>query len=110
MSSRRGRARTSGGQEAPPKAAELRVRLTPRAKADEIAGEREGELLVRVGAPPVDGRANAALCKLLARHLGVAGGRVNVVKGATSRVKTVEVEGLSAEQLRAALRVGRAVR
>lgn len=90
--------------------AELRVRLTPRAKADEISGLRDGELLVRVSAPPVDGRANAALCKLLAKRLRVANGRVAVVRGETSRSKTVRVEGMSSGQLREALDAGPAVR
>ena len=45
----------------------VRVRLQPRARGDEIVGERAGALLVRVSAPPLDGRANQALCRLLAK-------------------------------------------
>jgi len=54
---------------------------------------------VRVTAPPVDGRANTAVRKLVARRLGVAASRVSVVRGASSRDKLIEVEGVSAEEL-----------
>ena len=74
----------------------VRVRLQPRAKRDEIVGERAGSLLVRVSAPPLDGRANDALCKLLAKATGVAAGRASVVKGASAREKVVRLEGLGA--------------
>ena len=83
--------------------ARIPVRLSARARVSEIAGEREGALLVRVAAPPVDGRANAALCELIAKHLGIAAGRVSVVRGLTSRQKVVQVEGLSAGELARAL-------
>lgn len=83
--------------------AEIRVRLQPRAGRAGIEGERDGALLVRVTAPPVDGRANAALCKLLAKRLGVAPSHVAVVRGASSRDKVVRVEGLDEAAVRAAL-------
>jgi uncharacterized protein (TIGR00251 family) len=74
----------------------VRVRLQPRSKRDEIVGEREGALVVRVSAPPVDGKANAALCKLLAKKARVPAGRASVVKGTSSRDKVVRLEGLAA--------------
>jgi uncharacterized protein (TIGR00251 family) len=74
--------------------AELRVRLTPRAARAAIAGARDGVLQVRVTAPPVDGQANAALCRLLAKALGVAPSRVSVVRGASVRDKLVRVDGV----------------
>lgn len=83
--------------------AELTVRVTPRARRNEIAGERGGALLVRVTAPPVDGQANAALCRLIAKRAGVGVRSVSVVRGAGSREKVVRVEGISSEDLRAAL-------
>jgi uncharacterized protein (TIGR00251 family) len=77
--------------------ADLRVRLTPRGGRDAVTGVREdGVLLVRVSAPPVDGKANAALCKLLAKSAGIAAGRASVVKGASSRDKVVRLEGVGA--------------
>jgi len=81
----------------------LEVRVQPRARRDEIAGERDGLLLVRVTAPPVDGRANEAVRKLLAKRLGVAPGRVAVVRGAGARNKLIEVDGLDSAALRRAL-------
>ena len=83
--------------------AQIAVRVQVRAKRDEIAGEREGVLVVRVSAPPVDGRANRALCKLIARRAGVAPSKVTIVRGEGSRDKLVRVEGIDAVALRAAL-------
>jgi len=82
----------------------ISVRVTTRASRDEVVGWRDdGVLLVRLSAPPVDGRANAALCKLIARRVGVAPSRVAVVRGERSRDKVLRVEGISAESLRSAL-------
>ena len=61
---------------------DIRVRVVPRAKRDELAGERAGALLVRVTAPPVDGKANDAVCRLIAKAAGVPPSRVSVVRGA----------------------------
>ena len=73
---------------------DLRVRLQPRAKRNELVGVREGTLVVRVTAPPVDGKANAALCKLLAKRLGVPPSTVAVVRGQSAREKVVHVDGI----------------
>ena len=59
--------------------------------------------MIRVTAPPVDGKANAALCAFVAARAGVARSRVRVVRGAASRDKVVCVEGVEAAALRAAL-------
>jgi uncharacterized protein len=72
--------------------AELRVRLQPRAHRDEIVGEREGVLVVRVTAPPVGGKANEALCRLVAKHVGVAPSRVTVVRGHRARDKVLRID------------------
>jgi hypothetical protein len=74
----------------------LRVRVQPRASRDGIGGEREGALVVRLTAPPVEGRANEALARLLGRALGVPPSAVRVVRGATGRDKRVAVAGVSA--------------
>jgi uncharacterized protein (TIGR00251 family) len=84
-------------------AGRIAVRLQPRASRDELLGLRDGVLRARVTAPPVDGRANEALCRLIARAVGVAPGRVRVVRGDRSRDKLVEVDGIAADALAAAL-------
>jgi uncharacterized protein len=85
----------------------IQVRVQSRARRDEIAGERAGRVLVRVTAPPVEGRANDAVRRLLAKRLGVAPGRVAVVRGEVGRDKVIEVEGLDdADALRRALTSG----
>ena len=83
--------------------ADLRVRLQPKAGRNEIVDERDGALVVRVAAPPVEGRANVALCKLLAKRAGVARGRVSIVRGAGARDKVVRVEGVTIDELRRSL-------
>ena len=73
----------------------ITVRVTPRASRDEVIGWREGALRVRLRAPPVEGRANEALRRMLAERLGVAPSAVQIVSGETSRVKRVRVEGMT---------------
>jgi uncharacterized protein YggU (UPF0235/DUF167 family) len=82
----------------------IAVRLLPRARVNEIAGERDGALMVRVTAPPVDGRANAALCRLIAKRSGVGVRSVSVLQGASSRNKLVRVDGIGEKDLRRALK------
>ena len=82
-----------------PEAATIRVRVQPRASRDEIVGERAGALVVRLTAAPVDGKANAALCRLLAKRLGIATTRVSVARGDRSREKLVRVAGLSSAEV-----------
>ncbi len=83
---------------------ELDVRVIPRAARDELAGMRDGRLLVRVSAPPVDGKANAAVCALLAKAAGVPKGAVAVVRGERAREKRVRIDGeLDEAAVRAAL-------
>jgi hypothetical protein len=78
----------------------LRVRVQPRASRDAVSGEREGALVVRLTAPPVEGAANEALARFLGKTLGVAPSAVRVVSGATGRNKVVSVAGLDAATAR----------
>lgn len=75
------------------------VRATPRARVSAVTGTREGMLLVRLAAPPVDGKANAALCAFLAQWLGVRTADVRIVGGERARHKRVEVRGVTREQV-----------
>jgi hypothetical protein len=81
----------------------LRVRVQPRASRDALAGTREGALLVRLTAPPVDGQANAALARLLARALGLPPSAVELRRGGSGRDKLVCLHGLDRETARARL-------
>jgi hypothetical protein len=83
--------------------ARIDVRLQPRASRDEIVGIRDGVLHARVTAPPVGGEANRALCRLIAARLGIAGSRVEIVRGQRGRSKVVAVAGMSAAELASAL-------
>jgi uncharacterized protein (TIGR00251 family) len=85
--------------------ADLSVRLQPRARRDEIVGERGGAVVIRVAAPPVDGKANQALCRLIAKAAGVPPSRVSVVRGHTARDKLIRVEGVEIDALRRQLGV-----
>ena len=81
--------------------ADLRVRLTPRAKGrDGLAGVRDGVLLARVAAPPVDGKANLALCRLVAKELGVPRTSVSVVRGQSAREKVLRIDGATDDDVR----------
>ena len=72
---------------------ELHVRLTPRAASERVTLLEDGSLVVRVTAPPVDGRANEALVRAVAKALGLAPSRVALVRGSRSRNKTLRVSG-----------------
>lgn len=76
------------------------MRAQPGARRDEIVGVRDGVLVARVRAPAREGRANEALCRLIARELGVGASRVSVVRGAGSREKVVRVEGVEPAALK----------
>jgi uncharacterized protein (TIGR00251 family) len=69
------------------------VRVTPRASRESVEAGEGGELRVRVSAAPEDGKANAAVCRVLAKTLGVPKSAVRVVRGETARVKVLEVDG-----------------
>jgi hypothetical protein len=77
------------------------VRVTPRAGRDAIEGEYQGALKVRLTAPPLDGRANEALRRLLAESLNVPVSAVRIVAGEKSRTKRVAVVGVSRAQVTA---------
>lgn len=81
------------------------MRVQPRASRDGLGGVREGALVVRLTAPPVEGAANAALLKLLAKVLGLPPSALELLRGQSGRDKLVLARGLDAAAARAALRV-----
>lgn len=82
----------------------INVYVQPRASKTEVAGMHDGCVKIRLAAPPVDGAANAALIEYIAAQLDIAKSRVRITAGLTSRRKTVAVDGVTPQQLAAALR------
>jgi len=81
-------------------AATLVIRVIPRARKTELAGERDGALLVRLAAPPVEGAANDALVDFLASTLHVPRRRIRIVAGERSRHKRVAIDGMTGDEVR----------
>lgn len=75
------------------------VHVVPRASRNGIEGEHAGALKVRLTAPPVDGRANEALRRILAERLDVPVSAVRIVAGGSSRTKRVSIAGVSAAHI-----------
>jgi uncharacterized protein (TIGR00251 family) len=71
------------------------VRVIPRASRPGIAGSRDGALLVRLKAPPVEGAANAELIEVMAKTAGVPRRAVSIVAGDRGRTKRVAITGIS---------------
>lgn len=78
------------------------VRVVTRAGRAGLGGTRDGALLVRLHAAPVEGAANAELIEILAGALGVPKRQVTIVGGERSRSKRVRVDGVTEELVRAA--------
>lgn len=76
------------------------VRVQPRASRDALGGVRNGALLVRLTAPPVEGEANASLVRFLARALGVPPTAITLVRGSRGRDKLVKVSGVDVAGVR----------
>ncbi len=102
---RREDGKTEGPSERPPtrdtavsegrRGAILRVQVTPRCSREELSQHQPELIRVKLTAPPVEGEANQALVKLLARVLGVSRADVDIISGSRSRQKTVQIRGLS---------------
>jgi uncharacterized protein len=83
--------------------ANLAVYVTPKAGRDELSGWRGSELGVRVTCAPEAGKANAAVCKVVAGALGVPKSAVRVARGETARHKVLAIDGVDEAQIRAVL-------
>ncbi|MGB8344158.1 MAG: DUF167 domain-containing protein [Ktedonobacteraceae bacterium] len=77
----------------------ITVRVIPRSSKNEIAWE-QGGLKVRLTAAPVDGAANEALIRLLAKQFGLHQRAIRVVRGATSRQKVLEMDGIAPDEVK----------
>ena len=81
----------------------LLVRVQPRASKDEIAGVIDGALKVRLQAPALEDRANAALCEYLAELLKTPKSAVRILSGGRSRIKRIEIRGVTGQEIRGLL-------
>ena len=81
----------------------LHVQVSPGAGRSAVTGRHGDAVKVRVAAPPVDGRANAALVEFLAAELGLKAADVTLVSGATSRAKRFRLGGLDPDAADAAI-------
>jgi len=70
----------------------ITVKITPRASKNEIVGELAGMLKIKLKAPPVDGEANKELIKFLSKEWKIPKSKIKIVKGLTSRTKTIIIE------------------
>ncbi len=96
----------SGDRPFRPSARGVRIdlRVIPRSPRNTFDGMRDGRLVLRVTAPPVDHAANDAVVAAVADALGVPKRSVRVVAGTTSRNKAVEVDGVTMERVETQLR------
>lgn len=70
------------------------IKVSPRSSKNEIVKVSDGEYKVKLTAAPVDGQANEALIKLLAKFFGVSKNAINIVGGKTAKIKMVDIAGL----------------
>lgn len=70
----------------------LSVKVKPNAKQQKVETGDQGELIIRLQSPPVDGKANSELIKLLAKTYGVKKSQIRIKSGLTSKVKQVEID------------------
>ncbi len=75
------------------------ARIQPRASNDEVVGEIAGAIKIRLRAPAVEGRANEALIEYLAQLLKTPKAAVRILSGDTSRIKRVEIRGVTKQQI-----------
>jgi uncharacterized protein len=80
---------------------ELTVRVIPRARKTEISGERDGALVVRVAAPPVEGAANEALVEFFSSALRLPRRAIRIVSGERGRQKRIAIAGVTIGAVRA---------
>ena len=85
----------------------IRVKAVPGASRDEIGPKVGDRLKVRVSAPPEGGRANKAICRVIAEAVGVKPRQVSIESGLSSPQKIVRVAGCDTERVTAALEIGR---
>ena len=83
-----------------PKKATIDVKVLPRSSKDTIVGEKDGVYKIKLTAPAIEGKANKALLKLLAKRLGIPKREIIIISGERSRIKSIRIERLTVEQIK----------
>ena len=78
----------------------LRVHVVPNAKRDSVVGEHGGAVKIKLRAPAVEGKANAALIRFLAEQMKLPQFAIVLKRGEKSRDKVIQIDGLSEEDVR----------
>ncbi len=77
----------------------LHIFIQPKASKNEIIGPHSGLLKIKITAPPVDGKANEGLIEYLSDYFDIPKRNIIIIRGETSRKKTLELRGISLEQV-----------
>jgi len=72
----------------------IQVQIQPGSSKDQIIGLHNGRLKIKISAPPIDGKANQNLIEFIAKALGVSKSKIEIVKGRTSKLKTLKISGI----------------
>lgn len=83
-----------------PQKTTIDVKVLPRSSKDEIVGEKDGVYKIKLTAPAIEGKANKALLKLLAKKLGLPKREIRIISGERSRIKSIRINRLTLEQVR----------
>jgi uncharacterized protein (TIGR00251 family) len=81
------------------KSCRLNLKISPNARVNEVVGIQEGIISIKIKAPPVEGKANIELVGYLGKLLDIPKSNVDIIRGHTSRNKTVEVVGRTPEEV-----------
>jgi len=83
----------------------LEVQVQPRSSRNQVVGEQDGRLKIKLTAPPVEGEANQALINFLAQELGIPKKDIKLLKGESSRHKLIAINGLNEQELEERLHI-----
>ncbi|MFA9408885.1 MAG: DUF167 domain-containing protein [Candidatus Dadabacteria bacterium] len=73
----------------------IQVQIQPKSSRNQIAGFHDGRLKIKIAAPPVDGKANESLIEFLAKTFKTSKSNIEILKGHTSKLKTIKLSGIS---------------
>ena len=94
------RGETSKSLKDAPQTTTIDVKVLPRSSKDEIVGKKDGIYKIKLTAPAIEGKANKALLKLLAKKLGLPKREIRIISGERSRMKSIRIDRLTFEQVK----------